>query len=51
MVGSNRIVPVASIVHPLGNANLDARAEKSLRRAFVEKALKTLQTDEAVETE
>lgn len=45
MVGSNRIIRAASIVHPLGSADLDAKAEKELRRAIVEKALETLQAE------
>lgn len=45
MVGSNRIIPAPSIVHPLGNADLDAKAEKELRRAIVEKALEALQAE------
>ena len=43
MVGSNRIVPVYSIVHPVGNADLDPGAEKAFRRAIIEKALEALQ--------
>jgi glycine reductase len=42
MVGSNRIVPVSSIVHPLGDPDLSAGAEKEMRRSVVEKALETL---------
>jgi betaine reductase len=45
MIGSNRIVPSYGITQPLGNADLDSRAEKALRRAIVEIALKALQTD------
>jgi len=45
MVGSNRIIPAPSIVHPMGNADLDPEAEKALRRAIVEKALEALQTE------
>ena len=45
MVGSNRIIPGSGIVHPVGNADLDPKAEKTLRRAIVEKALEALQTD------
>jgi len=42
MVGSQRIVPVSSIVHPLGNPDLDPDQEKALRRAVVEQALQAL---------
>jgi len=43
MVGSHRIIPVASIVHPMGDPNLDPNAEKAFRRGIAEKALKALQ--------
>ena len=43
MVGSNRIIPAASVLHPVGDPNRDPKAEKTLRRAIVEKALKALQ--------
>ena len=45
MVGANRIVPAAGIIHPLGNAELSAAGEKALRRRIVEKALQALQTE------
>jgi glycine reductase complex component B subunit gamma len=45
MVGSNRIIPAAGIVHPLGNVELEGEAEKALRRTIIEGALKALQTD------
>lgn len=45
MIGANRIIPGAGVVHPLGNIDLDPKAEKTLRRAIVEKALETLQTE------
>ena len=45
MVGSNRIVPASSIVHPVGNAALEPAAEKSLRRVIVDKALQSLQAE------
>ena len=48
MVGSNRILPVASIVHPLGDPNLDSLAEKALRRRVIEKALGVLQKTDAL---
>lgn len=43
-VGANRIVPAVAIPHPLGNPALNAKDEKELRRALVEKALAALQT-------
>lgn len=45
MVGANRIVPAAGIIHPLGNAELSAENEKALRRRIVECALRALQTE------
>jgi glycine reductase len=45
MVGSNRIVPGGGIVHPAGDAALDAAAEKKWRRAIVERALQALTTE------
>ena len=45
MVGSNRIIPGAKIVNPVGDANLAPQEEKALRRSIVEKALKALQTE------
>jgi betaine reductase len=45
MVGSNRIVRSASVVHPVGDPNRDPKAEKVFRRAIVEEALKVLQED------
>jgi betaine reductase len=45
MVGANRIVPAAGIIHPLGNAELSPEAERALRRRIVEKALQALQTE------
>jgi betaine reductase len=47
MVGANRIVPAAGIIHPLGNAELSPEEEKALRRRIVEKALQALQTEVA----
>jgi len=44
-VGANRIVPAIGIPYPLGNPNLEFKAEKKLRRELVEKALKALQTE------
>ena len=45
MVGANRIVPAAGIIHPLGNAELPRDEEKALRRRIVEKALQALKTE------
>jgi betaine reductase len=45
MVGANRIVPAAGIIHPLGNAELSAEDEKTLRQRIVAKALQALQTE------
>jgi len=45
MVGSNRIIPARSIVAPLGDLNQDAKGEKALRRAIVERALEALQEE------
>lgn len=44
-VGANRIVPTIAIPHPLGNPELDAKEEFSLRKKLVEKALKALETE------
>ena len=45
MVGANRVVPAAGIIHPLGSADLSPEEEKELRRRIVEKALQALQTE------
>ena len=45
MVGANRIVPAAGIIHPLGNADLSAEDERALRRRIVESALRALSTE------
>ena len=50
MVGANRIVPAAGIIHPLGNADLSADDEKALRRRIVERALQALRTEVAKPT-
>jgi glycine reductase complex component B subunit gamma len=50
MVGANRIVPAAGIIHPLGNAELSPEEEKALRRRIVEKALQALQSEVAQPT-
>ena len=45
MIGANRIVPAAGIIHPLGNADLSPADEKALRRRIVERALQALKTE------
>jgi glycine reductase len=45
MVGANRIVPAAGIIHPLGNTDLSPEDEKALRRRIVEQALQALKTE------
>ena len=45
MVGANRVVPAAGIIHPLGNADLSPDEEKALRRRIVETALQALKTE------
>jgi glycine reductase len=45
MVGANRIVSAAGIIHPLGNTELSADDEKALRRRIVERALQALKTE------
>ena len=50
MVGANRVVPAAGIIHPLGNAELPPEEEKALRRRIVEQALQALATDVAQPT-
>jgi glycine reductase complex component B subunit gamma len=50
MVGANRIVQAAGIIHPLGNADLPAEEEKALRRRIVEQALQALRTEVAKPT-
>jgi betaine reductase len=47
MVGANRVVPAAGIIHPLGDAELKPDEEKALRRRIVEQALHALQVDVA----
>ncbi len=44
-VGANRIVPAIGIPYPLGNPNLEFKAEKKLRRSLVERAFRALQTE------
>jgi len=44
MIGSNRIVPGAGIIHPVGNAELEPSEEKRLRRAIVRQAVEALET-------
>ena len=45
MVGANRIVSAAGIIHPLGSADLSPEDEKALRRRIVEQALQALRTE------
>ena len=45
MVGANRVVPAAGIIHPLGNAELSPEDERALRRRIVERALVALRTE------
>ena len=45
MVGANRVVPAAGIIHPLGNAELSPEDERALRRRIVERALAALRTE------
>jgi glycine reductase len=45
MIGANRVVPAAGIIHPLGSGDLPADEEKALRRRIVEKALHALRTE------
>ena len=45
VVGSNRIVPGTGIVHPVGDAELESKAEKQLRFRIVKKALEALESN------
>ena len=45
MVGSNRVVEGAGIVHPLGNPDLPPEEEKHLRDRIVRQAFEALQTE------
>ncbi len=45
MVGSNRVIPGAGVIHPLGNVDMDPAEEKTLRRSIVNRALEALQTE------
>jgi glycine reductase len=45
MVGANRVVPAAGIIHPLGNTELSPEDEHALRRRIVERALAALRTE------
>jgi glycine reductase complex component B subunit gamma len=47
MVGANRIVTAAGIIHPLGNAELSKDDERALRKKIVERALAALRTEVA----
>lgn len=44
-VGANRILPTIAIPHPLGNPNLTAKDEYTLRKKLVEGALVALETE------
>ncbi|MBW2031345.1 MAG: glycine/betaine/sarcosine/D-proline family reductase selenoprotein B [Deltaproteobacteria bacterium] len=44
MVGANRVIRGAGIVHPVGNVELDPKEERVLRREIVLKALRALET-------
>ncbi len=44
-LGSNRIIPAPRVGIPMGDRDLDPKAEKALRRAIVEGALESLRTD------
>src|SRR5450759_3515594 len=44
-LGSNRIIPAPRVGIPMGDRDLDPKAEKALRRAIVEVALESLQTE------
>ena len=44
-VGANRIVPAVAIPYPLGNPNLSAGEEKSLRRKILLASLNALSTE------
>ncbi len=41
-VGANRIVPTIAIPYPVGNPNLNAEDEHTLRRSLVKKAVDAL---------
>jgi glycine reductase complex component B subunit gamma len=45
MVGANRVVPAAGIIHPLGSTDLSPEDEHALRRRIVERALAALRTE------
>ena len=45
MVGSKRIVPVSSIIYPLGDPDLPPELERGMRREVVQKALAALQSE------
>jgi betaine reductase len=45
MLGSNRIVAAPRVGIPMGDKDLDPSAEKAVRRAIVERALKSLQAE------
>jgi len=45
LVGANRIIPGNGIVQPTGDASLEPKDEKVLRRNIVEIALESVQED------
>jgi betaine reductase len=45
VVGSNRVVAGAKIVHPVGNPELPPAVEREFRMRIVEKALVALQSE------
>jgi glycine reductase len=45
VVGANRVIPAAGIIHPVGNADLPPAEEKQLRRRIIEHALAALQAE------
>ena len=46
MVGSNRVVLGNGIIHVTGDAKLEPKEEKDLRRKLVQKALNALQSSD-----
>ncbi len=44
-IGANRIVSGTQLIHPCGDPNLSAEADRALRREIVKCALSTLQTE------
>jgi glycine reductase len=44
-VGSNRVIPGAGILHPVGNPEMSSDSEKRLRLSIVKMALNALHTE------